>query len=394
MQNVDSVPAADALQKPNSRGKLAAMLRSLPFQMVLLAIITRIALFSLAWHVGRLIPPVAEMGSPKVLNVWGNWDTWHYVTIGVNGYDRSPEGVNAAFFPVYPMLISVVESLFGSHLEMSDYRWVAVVISFGFFLAATWALSVLFQQYAPRSVATLGVVLFLLSPYSFFLNAGYTESIFIFQVTIFFLAARKQNWILAALIVAVATATRVTGVFLIPTLMFMMWRAGVSWKRMLIPVAISPLGLLLYMAWQWIELGSPFRFYTVQSHWGDFRDRTGQYIEGFVNSPLRWILDFEHAPTLLLNMGLCILWLATLWPMYRRFGPELALFNALVVVQSSFFIVSQGRMLLIAIGVYLTLAAIVEDRPHLPVLKYGLLTLFTLSLTTLGLLFANGQWIV
>lgn len=376
------------------RGRARAFFTGLPMQMVGLAILSRVVLLVLALHMKRLIPTVQDLGSPGSLTVWGNWDTWHYVTIAVRGYDRSPDGVNAAFFPVYPMMINVVHRCFGAHLEMNDYRWVAVLISFVFLLAATYALTVLFLRMASPGVATLGVVLFLVSPFSFFLNTGYTEPVFIFLAAVMFLLARDQRWWLAALVIAIASATRVTGVFLIPSLVFIAWQAGVGWKKLAGITAVSPLGLVSYMAWQWRELGSPFRFYTVQEHWGTFDDRTGDYVKAFFESPLAFALDRPEGMTLLTNVAVCLLWIATLWPMYRRFGTAITLFSGLIILQSAFFIVSQGRMLLPAIGVYITLAAVVESRPQWPVLKYGLVTAFAMSMTMLGLMFANGQWIV
>lgn len=378
----------------SSWGGMRAILTGLPMQMVVLAVVSRLVLFVLALHMKRLIPPRENLGSPGSLTMWGNWDTWHYITIAVHGYDRSPEGVNAAFFPVYPMMINVVHRLFGAHLEMTDYRWVAVLISLGFLLAATYALTVLFLQMAPPQVATLGVVLFLVSPFSFFLSAGYTEPVFIFLVVLMFLLAHDKRWWLAAIVVAVASATRVTGVFLIPPLLFMAWQAGVGRRKVATIAAVSPLGLVLYMAWQWIELGSPLRFYTVQAHWGTYEDRTGQYIEAFFENPVTFALKTAEGMTLITNVAVCILWITTLWPMYRRFGTAITLFSGLIILQSAFFIVSQGRMLLPAIGVYITLAAVVESRPQWPVLKYGLVTAFAMSMTMLGLMFANGQWIV
>jgi hypothetical protein len=373
---------------------VTAFLTGLPMQMVALALFSRVVLIVLAVHMQRLIPLKTDMGSPSSLNVWGNFDTWHYVTIAVRGYDRSPEGVNAAFFPVYPMMLNVVQRLFGAHLQMTDYRWVAVLISLAFLLAATYALTVLFLHMAAPRVATLGVVLFLFSPFSYFLNAGYTEPVFIFLAVVTFLLARDKRWWLAAIVVAVGSATRVTGVFLIPSLLLTAWQAGVGWRKLAGIAAVSPLGLVLYMAWQWVELGSPIRFYTVQAHWGTFEDRTGQYIKAFIDSPLAFALNTPEGMTLLTNVAVCLLWIATLWPMYRRFGAAIALFSGLIILQSAFFIVSQGRMLLPAIGVYLTLAAIVDAQPRWPVLKYGLVTAFAMSMTMLGLMFANGQWIV
>lgn len=385
-----SSPADNHVKLPG----IAGWLTSLPVQMVALAALTRVALFLLAWQAGRLIPPVGDMGSPKILTVWGNWDTWHYVTIANYGYDRSPDGVNAAFFPLYPMMLTGVKWLFGSHLEVNDYRWVAVLLSTAFLLAATYALTVLFLRLTTRNIAVLGVVLFLISPFSFYFNSGYTEPVFIFLVVLTFIFARDKRFLLAAVIVALATATRVTGVFLIPALLLMAWKAGVPWKKLALISVVSPLGLLFYMIWQWINLGSPLRFYTAQAHWGNFHDRTWGYIEGFVASPIGWSVNNVNGPTLLLNVGVCLLWIATIWPMYCRFGLEFTLFNAILIAQAAFFIESQGRMLLPAIGVYITLAAIVEERPQWPILKYGLITTFLLSMTMIALMFANGQWIV
>lgn len=382
------------LRGQSKLGWLVGFLSTLPMQMVALALFSRFVLFSLGWYVGRMIPPLENLGSPKALTVWGNWDTWHYVTIATSGYDRADDGVNAAFFPVFPMMLATVRKFFGESLEINDYRWVAVIISTLFMLAATYALTVLFMQMTTKSIAALGVTLFLLSPFSFFLSAGYTDSILIFLIAVTFILARRHQWIMAAVIVAISTATRVTGVFLIPTLLLMAWQAGVGRKTLGIILVISPLGLLSYMLWQWINLGSPVRFYTVQNHWGDFHDRTGQYVQGFLESPIRWTVDNVYGPTLLLNVGVCLLCWATLWPMYRRFGLEFSFFNALIIFQSSLFILSQGRYLLAAIGVFAVLAAVVEERPHWPILKYGLLTTFLLTFMTLGLLFANGQWII
>lgn len=377
-----------------SPSRIRQVLTGLPMQMVMLALASRVLLFALAWHVSRMIPPQEDLGSPKALNVWGNWDTWHYVTIGIWGYDRSPDGVNAAFFPVFPMMLAGVKRVFGAHLEPSDYRWVAVLISIAFMLAATWALTVLFTQLTSEKVAALGVTLFLFSPFSFFLSTGYTDSILIFLIATVFIAAGKEKWILAAILVAVATATRVTGVFLIPALLLMAWNAGVGRRMLAVITAISPLGLISYMLWQWINLGNPFQFYIVQSHWGGFQDRTGQYIRGFLSSPIGWTIENVNAPTLLINMGVCVLWWATLWPMYKRFRLEFFIFNAIIILQSSLFILSQGRYLLAAIGAFITLAVVVEERPNWPILKYGLLTGFALTFTTLALLFANGQWVI
>jgi hypothetical protein len=117
-------------------------------------------------------------------------------------------------------------------------------------------------------------------------------------------------------------------------------------------------------------------------------------MEAFVASPVGFALKTPEGLTLLTNVAVCILWIATIWPMYRRCGPEITLFSGLIIAQSAVFIVSQGRMLLPAIGVYITLAAIAEEQGRWLVLKYGLVVAFTMSMTMLALMFANGQWIV
>ena len=80
----DSENSSNDLTSANSSGRrMWSFLTGLPMQMVALALASRIGLFTLAWYVSRMIPPQEDLGSPKALTVWGNWDTWHYVTIGV-----------------------------------------------------------------------------------------------------------------------------------------------------------------------------------------------------------------------------------------------------------------------------------------------------------------------
>jgi hypothetical protein len=83
---------------------------------------------------------------------------------------------------------------------------------------------------------------------SLFLSAAYTEGLFLLLSVAAFLCARREQWAAAAVLGALASATRVTGLLLaIPLLIMCLQSDSVrSRPRALLWVAAVPLGLLLF----------------------------------------------------------------------------------------------------------------------------------------------------
>lgn len=375
------------------RGSRSRLLESVPLQVLLVAVITRLALAFAGWYTLKLLPPPWE-DRPRSLLAWAQWDAAHYARIALNGYDHTTDPGNPAFFPLYPLIVRFVGSIFGMANTMPELLMIGVIVSVVFFLLAVVLLARLFEIHLGADVARTAGVLLLVSPFSFFLTTAYTESLFLLLVALTFLLARRGQWLVAAMVVALATASRVPGVFLIPVLLYIAWRDRASLRQLALIALVSPLGLLSYMAYTWWALDDPLAFLTAQSGWGGFQDRTWFYVEGFVDHPLAWFLGDQGNPIMFLNVALFVIWGLSLIPMVRLLPPEITLFSALVVLQTTFSIQSMGRYLLPAIGTYMVVALLIHCSRVPVILRDVVVVPSAVLMTMLFLLFAEAQWVI
>lgn len=178
---------------------------------------------------------------------WANFDGAHYTSIAKHGYGT----YQYAFFPLYPLLIRVFSMLSGLPYEQS-----AVSLSHAAFFMGI----ILFWRYLEGSKGRAWTVLFLLFfPTSFFFVSAYSESLFFALTSAVLLLMKRKQWLLAGVFAALASATRLVGVFLIfPLLVARRWTAA----------ALAPLGLVLYMGYLWVIVRDPLAFFHVQPAFG------------------------------------------------------------------------------------------------------------------------------
>ena len=155
------------------------------------------------------------------------WDAAWYLVIAHYGYRPEFGAFTAprdAFFPLYPL---------GVH-ALSDVGLAPVIagvaFSIGAFMAALYGLhrlttlEVARLRRAPldsREVARLAVLLTAFAPMAFYFSAIYSESLYLALSVGLFLCARRGRWGTAALLGALASATRSTGVVLILPLLLL-----------------------------------------------------------------------------------------------------------------------------------------------------------------------------
>jgi hypothetical protein len=387
-------------QTTNAAGESSRVARlpgwaaSVPAQVVLFALVTRLAIAFINWYVLRLIPPPWQGASPTSVIAWSQWDAAHYTRIAVNGYDHATDPGNPAFFPLYPLLSKGFGFLTGLDDSWQEMQVAGVMLSWASFLVAIALLTRLFQRLAGDSIARTAGVLLAVTPFSFFLTAGYTEALFLVFVALAFLFAHDRRWGWAAVAVAFATASRVTGVFLIPAILLMAWQQRVALRTLLTITLVSPLGMLAYMAYTWRVLDDPFAFLSAQEGWGGFYDRTGIYIKGFLDHPVKWFFGDNSSPIITLNVLVSWIWLATLIPMYRVAGMGITVFSVLITLQAGLSFHSLGRYLLPAIGVYLVFGTWLQS-PRVPgIVRDAVIVCSVVLMTGLLLLFSQAEWIV
>jgi hypothetical protein len=189
------------------------------------------------------------------------WDGGWYVSLAAKGYGMPNSW---AFFPLYPLFLRGAGDVTDANLVL-----VGVLLSTAASLAAAVLLYLLVESdYGPR-VALWAVAFLAFFPTSVFLQAVYTESLFLLLSLACVLAARRGRWALAGLAGMLAALTRNTGVLLlIPVLIFhfssVQWRwRRVEWRALW--TLLIPAGLGIYMVYQWVVGGDPLLFDSVQS---------------------------------------------------------------------------------------------------------------------------------
>src|SRR5829696_9125229 len=193
---------------------------------------------------------------------WANWDGAWYVTIATEGYG-SPEGT--AFFPFYPLLVYV-----GTFLGIGP-ALSGVLVSLVATLFALYFLYRIAEKYWDLKVARTAVLTFAFFPTAFFLNAAYTEALFVaLAAGAVWAAYVRRDLLLAGVLGALAAATRNFGLLLLIPLGYeWLFNRGEFGWRGLWKIAVVPTGLVGYMIFLQGRFEDPLSFYYQQGPtWG------------------------------------------------------------------------------------------------------------------------------
>lgn len=202
-------------------------------------------------------------GLDQVTQALANFDGIHYLLIAHRG---NYEQWEQAYFPLYPLLVRLLNPIFGNELITG-----LIISNFAFFVGLF-----VFYKYLSKGVinhAPTTILLLLLFPTSFFFGAIYTEGLFflLFVLTLYFLK-REKYW-LTGLFAILSSMTRLIGVFLVIPIILSQISKRKSQNQILnlksIFLIISPVfGLALYCLYLWKTTGDPFMFLTSQPVFG------------------------------------------------------------------------------------------------------------------------------
>lgn len=205
------------------------------------------------------------------------WDSVWYLTIAHDGYGTASDHAQAAFYPLYPLLMRGGGWVVGSPLLAG------VLISLACFLGALVLLHRLVALELGPQHARPTLLLVAFFPTALFFSAVYSEALFLLVSVGAFLAARQERWAVAGALGALAALTRNSGVLLLlPLVLLFLYgpRAGgvlasgrASWlpRYRLTPqiawLALAPLGLALYLGWSAVALGDALAPFHAQELW-------------------------------------------------------------------------------------------------------------------------------
>jgi hypothetical protein len=202
--------------------------------------------------------------SPGFLSYWAHWDGAWYEEIAAEGYGALAPA-STAFFPLFPMLVRA-----GTALGGGPAFW-GVLISLIATVFAMYFLYRVAEKLRGVKAARISVLALAFFPTAFYLNAVYTEALFLALTTGSFWAAYiRRDLMLAGLLGALAAATRTFGVLLLIPLGYE-WlrnRRDFGWRGAL-QIGLVPAGLLAYMIFLWARFGDPLIFLLQQgAQWG------------------------------------------------------------------------------------------------------------------------------
>ena len=209
--------------------------------------------------------PVEQSG---LLSYWAHWDGAWYTEIAAAGYAaRAPE--STAFFPVFPMIVRVL-AVFGGGAAL----W-GVIVSLSATAFALYFLYRIAEKFWGEGAARAATFAFAFFPTAFYLNAPFTEALFVaFGAGSLWAAYVRRDLLLAGLLGGLAAATRNSGLLLLIPLVYE-WsrhRREFGWRGVW-ELALVPAGLVGYALFLWYWLGDPLIFASAQTvYWG--RDLT------------------------------------------------------------------------------------------------------------------------
>jgi len=264
-----------------------------------------------------------------LLDGWLRWDSGPYLLIATDGYVVNPRVDPRGFFPLYPWLMRALGWLM-------PMPWAALLVANAAALATLTLLYALARDLYDETLARRSVWVLLLFPTSFFLSAGYSESVYLACAIGAVLAWRKERHLWAAVAACGAVMARPIGIFAFTIPFAVGWLAR-GHRRQAIPWwtlgALAGAGAVL-VTYQ-LSVGDPFGFLAsrqVQAL-GVYHDKA---------APSHWavLLDEGAGPNLmrrLLNWSAIVLVTVTSFVLLRRREVELGLIAALSLAVPLYF---------------------------------------------------------
>jgi hypothetical protein len=310
-------------------------------------------------------------------DIWARWDSEFFLRIAQNGYDDA----SAAFHPLYPALVAALGRAFFGHYVLAGLVVSLLCCLGSFVLLHRLAEERLGPEGAGRSVLYLAIF-----PMALFLQAVYSESLFLLLVLGAFALAERDRFAGAGLVAGLAILTRAAGLALLPALALLAWRHR-DRLRSFVGIALALPVAAIYPLVLWQQVGDPWAFADAQDRWHRHLSRAGPFggiweglvagwrgLEQFVVGHGTDVPDANPMHAAAENvqaLAFLVLFLPLMVVAWRRFGAPYGVFAVLSLAiplsypSSRWPLLSLPRFGLVVFPLFLALAAITATRPRL-----------------------------
>lgn len=318
--------------------------------------------------------------SKDLIKNLANWDGGHFLRIAQNGYQTK---YLYAFFPLYPMLISLVQKITGNYLTS------AILISM---VSAFLSLHILYRLVSldfGKNIAQKVIIYLLIFPTSFYLITAYSEGLFLFLTLTTFYFFRKKSFVWATVFAGLTSMVRISGIAVSAGLILaVLTTPGFNKKNWFI--LLSPWGLILYCIYLLKVTGDPVYFLTAESlEW-----RRSLAIPGFSFWEVLALLSSSGFITTQFNNFLELLFaifgLGMVIRSFRFVQKEYAFFGLISILLplTTSTLTSMPRFLLPIFPIFILLALVKDFR-----VIFLIQLLSVLLLSAFSILFINGFWV-
>ncbi|GHG66918.1 glycosyltransferase family 39 protein [Streptomyces griseocarneus] len=226
------------------------------------------------------------------------WDSLWYARIAEDGYGYTLHLAGGkvhsdlAFFPLLPWLERALSALVP--LSANDAGLVVAGVAS---LFAAWGIFAVGERLYGRRAGVLLVVLWAALPVGVVQSMAYSESLFTALAAWSVYAVISGRWVWAGAFAALAGLTRPVGAAVVAAVWITAAAALVRARRggerpptarLLLGVALAPLGWLAYFVWVGVRTGSPTGYLDVQGGWGNGFDgglAFGSFVGKMLASP-------------------------------------------------------------------------------------------------------------
>ena len=268
--------------------------------------LSRLVLVYVGANAGRwlVLNPVFDVDR-GLWGMWARFDSTRYLEIANSGYSLGYMGP-AGWFPGYPVLVRLFH-------WWGDVLPSALLVSNLACLGALYFVFLLARMDFGESAAKKAILVYLAFPSAFLFSCVYAESTFLFFSCGAYWCLRTGRWRWAAVLLALATSTRMVGLALLPAFC---WEAGQEYRdnpNRILSLTLAPAAVVGFFWYLHVKLGNFFLYVKTQNVFG----RT---LGVWANYSKHGRLLLEHKVGLgflaLEGMMLAFLW-KTLRPSYR-----------------------------------------------------------------------------